>query len=137
MKRSHKNCGEAENREPGTGNEYSLFHSNVGVEHCSTLPQLMVSEVGCPNSRKSALSFPALSLDFAATSHMLYAALPIPALTQPNLSNRSSSTALGFNFTSPSNLFFPPHPFAGILVIEVERLVQTLSSPMDSQTAEG
>jgi hypothetical protein len=51
----------------------TLFHSNVGVEHCSTLPQLMVSEVGCPSSRKSALSFLALYFDFAATSHLPFA----------------------------------------------------------------
>jgi len=72
---------EAHFREPETGTTYSivpqsdktLFHSNVGVEHCSTLPQLMVSGVGCPNSRKSAFSLPALSFDFVATSHMPFA----------------------------------------------------------------
>ena len=68
-----------------TGNEYSLFHSNVGVEHCSTLPQLMVSGVGCPNSRKSAFSLPALSFDFVATSHMPFAGLWISRTSSLNL----------------------------------------------------
>ena len=36
-------------------------------------------------SRRSALSFPSLSFDFVATSHMLYAALPIPALCSSTL----------------------------------------------------